>query len=58
MEGQEHNSIFDLILKLTFLSINCAKLIFICCYSYGDKRAGSIPPNSWLVFDVELINVS
>ncbi|XP_057761888.1 peptidyl-prolyl cis-trans isomerase FKBP53 [Arachis stenosperma] len=24
---------------------------------YGDRRVGSIPPNSWLVFDVELINV-
>ncbi|MED6181419.1 hypothetical protein PIB30_019133 [Stylosanthes scabra] len=24
---------------------------------YGDRRIGSIPPNSWLVFDVELINV-
>lgn len=25
---------------------------------YGDKRVGSIPQNSWLVFDVELIGVA
>ncbi|CAN1265217.1 Peptidyl-prolyl cis-trans isomerase FKBP53 [Linum perenne] len=24
---------------------------------YGQQRAGSIPPNSWLVFDVEMVNV-
>ncbi|KAL2330592.1 hypothetical protein Fmac_018173 [Flemingia macrophylla] len=24
---------------------------------YGDKRVGSIPPNSWLVFNVELVDV-
>lgn len=24
---------------------------------YGDKRVGSIPQNSWLVFDVELVGV-
>jgi hypothetical protein len=24
---------------------------------YGDKRVGSIPQNSWLIFDVELVGV-